>query len=261
MQLSASPMGQYVPIDSPVHRLDPRAKLFMLVLLVSAVFVSDDPLSLGLCTLAFFGAMALSRLSWRAVLRSSRPILFLVAFTFVFNIVSELWMGRPTALALVRGGLTALRLTVLMLFALLLPLTTAPLELADGLERLLHPLVRFGFPAHECAMMVGVALRFIPLLMEETDRIIRAQLSRGARLDQGGLVRRVMAFFPVLIPLFVIVFRRADELALAMEARGYRGGEGRTRRCPLAWKTSDTCAAALTVCAVALLLAARRFWL
>ena len=142
-----------------------------------------------------------------------------------------------------------------------LPLTTAPLELADGLERLLHPLARFGFPAHECAMMVGVALRFIPLLMEETDRIIRAQLSRGARLDQGGLVRRVMAFFSVLIPLFVIVFRRADEMALAMEARGYRGGEGRTRRCPLAWKTSDTCAAALTVCAVALLLAARRFWL
>ena len=110
-------------------------------------------------------------------------------------------------------------------------------------------------------MMVGVALRFIPLLMEETDRIIWVQLSRGARLDQGGLVRRVMAFFPVLIPLFVIVFRRADEMALAMEARGYRGGEGRTRRRPLAWKTSDMCVAVLTVCGVALLLAARRFWL
>ena len=261
MSLSSLSLGQYVPIDSPVHRLDPRGKLLMLLFLVSAVFVSADPLSLGVCVLALCGALACARLSWRAMLRSSRPILFLVAFTFVFNVVSELWMGRPTGLALFRGGFTALRLTVLMLFALLLPLTTAPLELADGLERLLHPLVRFGFPAHEGAMMVGVALRFIPLLMEETDRIIRAQLSRGARLDQGGLVRRVMAFFPVLIPLFVIVFRRADEMALAMEARGYRGGEGRTRRRPLVWKTSDTYAAALTVCAVALLLAARRFWL
>ncbi len=261
MYLSAMPMGQYVPLDSPVHRLDPRAKLLMLVLLVSAVFVSADPLSLGLCILALWGAVALSRLSWRTILRSSRPVLFLVAFTFVFNVVSELWTGRPPGIALLRGGFTALRLAVLMLFALLLPLTTAPLELADGLERLLSPFARWGFPAHECAMMVGVALRFIPLLMEETDRIIRAQLSRGARLDQGGLFRRVMAFFPVLIPLFVIVFRRADEMALAMEARGYRGGEGRTRRRPLSWKKSDTGATISVVCSVAAFLAWRRFWL
>ena len=261
MSLSSLSLGQYVPIDSPVHRLDPRGKLLMLLFLVSAVFVSVDPLSLGVCVLALCGAVACARLSWRAVLRSSRPILFLVAFTFLFNVVSELWMGRPAWGALARGGLTALRLTVLMLFALLLPLTTAPLELADGLERLLQPLARFGFPSHECAMMVGIALRFIPLLMEETDRIIRAQLSRGARLDQGGLIWRVLAFFPVLIPLFVIVFRRADEMALAMEARGYRGGEGRTRRCPLVWKRSDTAAAALTVGSVVLFLLVRRFWL
>ena len=261
MSLSSLSLGQYVPIDSPVHRLDPRGKLLMLLFLVSAVFVSADPLSLGVCVLALCGSVACARLSWRAVLRSSRPILFLVAFTFLFNVVSELWMGRPAWGALARGGLTALRLTVLMLFALLLPLTTAPLELADGLERLLHPLARFGFPSHECAMMVGIALRFIPLLMEETDRIIRAQLSRGARLDQGGMLRRVLAFFPVLIPLFVIVFRRADEMALAMEARGYRGGEGRTRRCPLVWKSSDTAAAALTVGSVVLFLLVRRLWL
>ena len=261
MYLSVIPMGQYVPLESPVHRMDPRAKLFLLVLLVSAVFASADPLSLAFCILALFGVVALARLSWRTILRSSRPVLFLVAFTFVFNVVSELWMERPPGLALVRGGLTALRLAVLMLFALLLPLTTAPLELADGLERLLHPLSRWGFPAHECAMMVGVALRFIPLLMEETDRIIRAQLSRGARLDQGGPVRRVMAFFPVLIPLFVIVFRRADEMALAMEARGYRGGEGRTRRRPLLWKKSDTGATILVAGSVALFLLARGLWL
>ncbi|MDO4786010.1 MAG: energy-coupling factor transporter transmembrane protein EcfT [Fretibacterium sp.] len=261
MYLSATSMGQYVPIDSPVHRLDPRAKLLGLVLLVSAVFASSDPLSLGICILALFGIVFLSGLPWRTILRSSRPILFLVAFTLVFNVVSELWMGRSLGGSLARGGLTALRLMVLMLFAVLLPLTTAPLELADGLERLLRPLARFGFPSHECAMMTGVALRFIPLLMEETDRIIRAQLSRGARLDQGGIVRRVMAFFPVLIPLFVIVFRRADEMALAMEARGYRGGEGRTKRRPLCWKKSDTGATICTVCFVVLLLLLRRFWL
>lgn len=261
MYLSAMPMGQYVPLDSPVHRLDPRAKLLLLVVLVSVVFVSADPISLGLCALALCGVVALSRISWSAILRSSRPIFFLVSFTFFFNIVSELWMGHLLYAGLGRSVLTALRLMVLMLFALMLPLTTAPLELADGLERLLSPLSRWGFPAHECAMMVGIALRFIPLLMEETDRIIRAQLSRGARLDQGGIVRRVLAFFPVLIPLFVIVFRRADEMALAMEARGYRGGEGRTRRNPLIWKKGDTGAVTLTVCSVVLFLFLRRFWL
>jgi len=122
----------------------------------------------------------------------------------------------------------------------LLPLTTAPLELADGLDAMLSPLGRVGFPAHECAMMIGMALRFIPLLMQETDKIIRAQVSRGARLDQGNIFQRVRAFVPVLIPLFIIIFRRADEIAEAMEARGYEGGEGRTRRKPLVWKKQDT---------------------
>ena len=127
-----------------------------------------------------------------------------------------------------------------MLFAVILPLTTAPLELADGLDSLLRPLSKIGFPSHECSMMIGMALRFIPLLMQETDKIIRAQLSRGARLDQGNLFQRTKAFLPVLIPLFVIIFRRAEEIAIAMEARGYDGGEGRTRRKPLVWNFNDT---------------------
>ena len=122
----------------------------------------------------------------------------------------------------------------------MLPLTTAPLELADGLDSLFRPFARIGFPAHECSMMIGMALRFIPLLMHEADKIMKAQLSRGAKLDQGNLFQRVMAFFPVLIPLFIIIFRRADEIAVAMEARGYDGGEGRTRRKPLIWSLNDT---------------------
>ncbi|MCR5347205.1 MAG: energy-coupling factor transporter transmembrane protein EcfT [Fretibacterium sp.] len=233
------PLGQYVPTGSPVHRLDPRAKLFSLLLLVSAVFTSKTPLSLGVWGLALVGLVALARLPWRSVLRSCRPIFWLAAFTFLFNTGTLLRNGGPLLPALLGGGFVAFRLLVLMAFAVLLPLTTAPLELADALEALLLPLSRFGFPAHECALMVGMTLRFIPLLMEETDRITRAQLSRGARLDQGGVFRRVMAFLPVLIPLFVIIFRRADEMALAMEARGY-DGQGRTRRHPLCWRRADT---------------------
>ncbi|MBQ9564697.1 MAG: energy-coupling factor transporter transmembrane protein EcfT, partial [Synergistaceae bacterium] len=169
-----------------------------------------------------------------------------------------LWRGDGVIRALLTGGFAALRLLTLMLFSVLLPLTTAPLELADGVEELFRPLARWGFPAHECAMMIGMTLRFIPLLMTETDRIMKAQLSRGAKLDQGGLFRRVVAFFPVLIPLFIIIFRRADEVALAMEARGYQGGEGRTRRRPLRWTKKDTGAVLLCVGFVSLFFFARR---
>ena len=247
MNFSSMSMGQYVPRDSFVHRLDPRAKLISILFLVSAVFAVPDALSLGCCAVVLCGLVALSHLPWGALMRSSRPIFFLAVLTFLFHVVPSLRDEEPVRAALLRGGFVSLRLLILMFFAVLLPLTTAPLELSDGLEQLLGPMGRLGFPAHECGMMVGMALRFIPLLMEETDRILRAQLSRGARLDQGGLVDRIRAFLPVLIPLFVIIFRRADEIALAMEARGYSGGGGRTRRCPLRWKKSDTGATILCV--------------
>jgi energy-coupling factor transport system permease protein len=248
-------MGQYVPVRSFVHSLDPRAKLISLVGIVAALFPADEPVSLSCYALALWGAIGLSHLSLRMVLKSCRPVVFLAFFTFAFNAGAVLWetgAGVEKALpsALGAGAIAASRLLLLVFFAVLLPLTTAPLELADGFESLLSPLKRFGFPAHECAMMMGVALRFIPLLMDETDRIVKAQLSRGAELDQGGVVRRMLAFFPVLIPLFVIIFRRAEELALAMEARGYRGGEGRTRRRPLVWKKSDTGATISVVCVI-----------
>jgi energy-coupling factor transport system permease protein len=235
-------MGQYVPVRSFVHSLDPRAKLFSLAAIVAALFPMDEPVSLACWTLARWGLIRLSHLSPGMVLRSCRPVLFLAFFTFAFNAGALLWgaAAEEPLHALGVGAIAASRLLLLVFFAVLLPLTTAPLELADGFESLLSPFKRFGFPAHECAMMMGVALRFIPLLMDETDRIVKAQLSRGAELDQGGAVRRMLAFFPVLIPLFVIIFRRADELALAMEARGYRGGAGRTRRRPLVWKKSDS---------------------
>lgn len=234
-------LGQYIPTGSAIHRLDPRAKLFALLFVISAIFPAKNLLQLGFWTVLLIIVVHASKISWRIVLGAARPVFFLVAFTFVFNLVAVAWNGEFSQ-ALFRALFTSSRLLVLMLFAVMLPLTTAPLELADGLDSLLRPLEKIGFPAHESAMMIGMALRFIPLLMQETDKIIRAQLSRGARLDQGNLFRRVTAFFPVLIPLFIIIFRRADEIAIAMEARGYDGGAGRTRRKPLIWKNCDTLA-------------------
>ena len=247
MYFSNIALGQYIPTGSFIHRLDPRAKLFSLLLIISAIFPAQDVIALSLWTALLFLTVHVSKISWRLVLFSSKPIMFLVIFTFIFNMITISW-NKTLAQGLYTSLFTASRLLVLMMFAVLLPLTTAPLELADGLDALLSPLGRFGFPAHECAMMIGMALRFIPLLMQETDKIIRAQLSRGARLDQGNIFQRVKAFIPVLIPLFVIIFRRAEEVAIAMEARGYSGGAGRTRRKPLVWHMKDT--VILVLCAV-----------
>ncbi|MBQ7217403.1 MAG: energy-coupling factor transporter transmembrane protein EcfT [Synergistaceae bacterium] len=232
-------IGQYIPTGSFLHRLDPRAKLFSLLMIISAIFPSEGIFALMFWIFLLFLAVHTSKVSWLIVLQSARPVMFLVAFTFVFNLIAASW-SRNFVQGVYTAVFTASRLLVLMMFAVLLPLTTAPLELADGLDAMLSPLGRVGFPAHECAMMIGMALRFIPLLMQETDKIIRAQVSRGARLDQGNIFQRVKAFVPVLIPLFIIIFRRADEIAEAMEARGYEGGEGRTRRKPLVWKKQDT---------------------
>ena len=239
MYFSNISLGQYIPTGSFIHRLDPRAKLFSLLLIISAIFPSKGVIALGVWILLLCLAVHTSKISWRIILRSSRPVMFLVVFTFVFNLIAASWRGDFVQ-GVYTAVFTASRLLVLMMFAVLLPLTTAPLELSDGLDAMLSPLGRFGFPAHDCAMMIGMALRFIPLLMQETDKIIRAQVSRGARLDQGNIFQRVKAFVPVLIPLFIIIFRRADEIAEAMEARGYEGGEGRTRRKPLVWKKQDT---------------------
>jgi len=237
-------MGQYVPVDSPVHSLDSRAKMLMLVVVMVAVFPSGDLLSLSFCALALYGIVRLSGLSLFMLARSCRPVFFLALFTLVFNVMAALWGSEWGVSEFQRGFgagiVAAFRLLLLVSFAMLLPLTTPPLSLADGMEFVLSPLKRFGFPVHECAMMMSIALRFLPLLMEETDRIVKAQLSRGARIDQGNFIKRMLAFLPVIIPLFIVIFKRSDELALAMEARGYRGGEGRTRRRPLNWKKNDT---------------------
>ncbi|MBR1487104.1 MAG: energy-coupling factor transporter transmembrane protein EcfT [Synergistaceae bacterium] len=248
MFLSNINLGQYVPTGSIIHKLDPRAKLFSLIFIISGIFPAKNFFQIAFWIFSLVAIVKISKISWRVLLRSARPIFFLVIFTFIFNLVAD-YFARDLSTAIYRAFFTSIRLIILMMFAIMLSLTTAPLELADGLDSLLKPFAKIGFPAHECSMMIGMALRFIPLLMQETDKIIRAQLSRGAKLDQGNLFQRVMAFFPILIPLFIIIFRRADEIAIAMEARGYDGGEGRTRRKPLVWNFRDTIALIISILA------------
>ncbi|MBQ9573674.1 MAG: energy-coupling factor transporter transmembrane protein EcfT [Synergistaceae bacterium] len=242
--------GQYISTGSFIHRLDPRAKLLSLLIIISAVFPSKTFWGVMIWTLILSALVSASKLSWRTVIKTSKPVFFLAVFTFVFNLGAGYFRNMSVTGSLLEALFTAFRLVILMMFAVMLPLTTSPLELADGIGLMLRPLERFRFPANECAMMIGMAIRFIPLLMQETDKIMRAQLSRGARLGQGNIFRRVKAFLPILIPLLIIIFRRADEIAVAMEARGYNGGKGRTRRKPLRWKIYDTLA--VTVCAVSI---------
>jgi len=241
-----------------VHRLDPRCKILSVMVLLTGIFLASHPSVFAAWGCLLAALAALSNLPFRLVLRSAKPVLILVFFTAIIHVFFT--DGTPVVefgfVSITREGIVAavymgLRLLFLVLFASFLTLTTKPMELADGLERLFSPLARWGFPAHELAMMMTIALRFIPTLLDETDRIMKAQLARGAAFDRGNLWKRLKAFLPVLIPLFVIVFQRAEDLATAMEARCYRGGEGRTRMFPLRWKSSDTLAGLIVLGIVA----------
>lgn len=250
MYLTNMNLGQYIPTGSFIHKLDPRAKLFSFLLIISAVFPSKTFLGVMIWLAVLAGMVRASKISWQAMFQSAKPVMFLAVFTFLFNFAAGCFRENSMMTALLGAVFMSSRLVILMMFAVMLPLTTSPLELADGLNELLRPLERFKFPANECSMMISMALRFIPMLMQETDRIIRAQLSRGARLDQGNIFQRTKAFMPVLIPLLIIIFRRADDIAIAMEARGYDGGKGRTRRKPLIWKRNDTLAVMVCIAGV-----------
>jgi len=239
--------GQYVPADSFVHNIDPRSKIIGTVVLLTGIFLVKHPSAFAVWSAILIAVILMSKLSVKLVLNSVKPIMILVLFTVFIHFFFTggeplLKMGfvKITYEGVRMGVYMGLRLLFLILFASLLTLTTSPIELADGLESIFSPLKKVGFPAHELAMMMTIALRFIPTLLDETDRIMKAQLARGADLDRGNLWKRLKAFIPVLIPLFVIVFQRADDLAIAMEARCYKGGKGRTRMYPLEWKGRDT---------------------
>ncbi len=230
-------LGQYVPVTSPVHALDARAKMALVVALTIALFSVDGWSGLGSLGVAVAASVVVSNVPWRVALRGIRALGILLAFTLFAHAL--VWNGaRPLVAAgplgvsetgLFTGLFFAMRIVVLVVGTSLLTLTTTPVDLTDGLEAVMRPLGRVGFPAHDVAMMLTVALRFIPTTAEEAEKIVTAQAARGARFDSGGPLARARAYVPVLIPLFVSLFRRADELATAMEARCYRGGEGRTR--------------------------------
>ena len=229
-------LGQFFPGDSLLHRLDPRTKIVLLFFFLAAIFVFDSPLAYAALTAFTAALIAVSRVPPFLMLKALKPLSWIIAFTFVIHLVStpgdaffHVWLFDLTWQGAAKGFFIALRLALLILLSALLTYTTSPLALTDALETLMQPAKRVGVPAHEIAMMMTIALRFVPTLIEEADKIMKAQQARGADFTEGSVIERVKGFVPVLVPLFISAFRRADDLALAMEARCYRGGVGRTQ--------------------------------
>jgi len=254
--------GQYVPVESPIHRLDPRTKILATLVLAVVVFLAHGIGGLAAYAALLAALILASRIPVGYVLHGLRPVFVLLALTFVLQIIFEPPGGHVIfhrgPIAITKEGLTlavyyALRFALLIVATSLMTFTTSPVELTDGLERLLRPFRRIGVPAHELALMMTIALRFIPTLIEETDKIMKAQMARGAEFNQGSIVRRARALVPLLVPLFIGAFRRAEALALAMEARGYRGGDGRTRMTELVLRPRDYAAFAVLVAVAGLL--------
>lgn len=240
--------GRYVPGDSILHRMDPRSKLIIVFLFVIVVFIANNVLTYGVLAAYTFIMVGLSRIPLRFLYGGLKPVFFLVIFTFLLHIfmtkegdvIFELGWLQIYEEGLRQGIFISLRFLLLILITSLLTLTTTPIEITDGLETLLNPLKKFKFPVHELALMMSISLRFIPTLMQETDKIMKAQTARGVEYNSGPIKDRIKAIVPLLIPLFISSFKRAEELAVAMEARGYKGGEGRTKYRQLTWGRPDT---------------------
>ena len=230
-------LGQFFPGTSFIHRLDPRTKLVMLVVYIVALFMAESWISYGVMLVFLLGCIAISRIPLKSILNGMKPMVMILIFTAVLNVFmtkgETVWLHwyfiKITKEGVVRAIFMAVRILMLVTGTFLLTYTTSPIALTDGLESLLAPLKKIKLPVHELAMMMCIALRFIPTLIEETDKIMSAQKARGADFESGGLIQRVKALVPILIPLFISSFRRADELATAMECRCYHGGEGRTK--------------------------------
>ena len=250
-------LGQYFPGDTVVHRLDPRIKILVALLFLVAVFVVRTMWGFFALAVLFILIIALAKIGPVTILRCIRPLLFISIFTFVLNILfysgqTIYWQWGFLTISkegIEKAVFIAIRLVLLIVATSLLTLTTSPMQLTDGMESLLSPLKKIKFPVHEMAMMLSIAIRFIPTLVEETDRIMKAQTARGAELDSGNLLKKAKNMIPLLVPLFVGAFKRADELALAMESRCYHGDEGRTRMKVLHLKRMDIWALILMLAA------------
>ena len=241
--------GQYYPGDSFIHRLDPRTKLGGTVLFIISVFLFNTIPGYLVATVFLAAMIRISRIPLKVVFKGLKPLLFILVFTAFFNIVFtpgevvwKVWKITVTKEGLILAGKMAIRLIYLVLGSSLMTLTTTPNQLTDGMERSLRPLNVLHVPVHEIAMMMSIALRFIPILMEETDKIMKAQIARGADFETGNIIQKAKNMIPLLVPLFISAFRRANDLAMAMEARCYHGGDHRTQMKPLHYHKNDAIA-------------------
>ena len=240
-------LGQYFPGQSVIHRLDPRTKLIMLVVYIVALFLAESWVSYGLMLVFLVTVIWLSTIPLKSILRGMKPLVMILIFTGVLNlfftqegeVIFHFWILTVTTGGLTRAVMMMSRILMLITGTFLLTYTTSPIALTDGLESLMKPLKKIGVPVHELSMMMCIALRFIPTLIEETDKIMCAQKARGADFETGSLMERAKALIPILVPLFISAFRRADELATAMECRCYQGGEGRTKMKLLRYHRED----------------------
>jgi len=260
-------LGQYFPGETFVHRLDPRTKLLLMIAYITALFMAKGFPAYGFMLVVLVTCLAVSKIKPKAVLRGLRPIFIIICITVVLNIFfirGETVLFQYHFIVITQEGvLTAVfmaaRLMMLIISTFLLTYTTSPITLTDGLERMLSPLKRIKLPVHEFAMMMSIALRMIPTLIEEADKIMSAQKSRGADFETGGLIKRAKAILPLIIPLFISAFRRADELATAMESRCYHGGEGRTKMKVLRFASRDFVALLFGACVIAAVVLLGRF--
>ena len=244
-------LGQFFPGFSPLHKLDPRTKIILAVLFIVAVFLASNPVTFLFLLFVTVFLVAISRISFSVVLRGIKPVFFILIFTTVINVfltegegapLLEFWVIKIYKEGIIRAVFMSVRVIILIIgTSMLLTYTTSPIALTDGIESLLKPLKRIGVPVHLFAMMMTIALRFIPTLVEETEKIMNAQKSRGADFTSGSIVKRAKALIPLLVPLFVSSFKRAEELATAMECRCYRGDKNRTKFNELKYKPRDFC--------------------
>lgn len=258
-------LGQFFPGESFIHKMDPRAKIIAATIFIASIFVAESYWAYGLIIAFTFFCIYLTKLPVRLLWKAVKPLWIIIVFTMLIHVFTTpgtvIWKFHfleITEEGLIRGTFLTTRLVFLILFSSLLTYTTSPIVLTDGIEQLLNPFKRIGVPAHELAMMMTIALRFIPTLLEETDRIMKAQAARGADFMTGSLMKRAKNMIPILVPLFISAFRRADDLATAMEARCYRGGENRTRLHKLLLTWRDYVGIAVVV-VVALALIGLRF--
>ena len=259
-------IGQYYPADSVLHKLDPRVKLAATLIFIISLFVFRSPEAYMAATVFLGAVIYISKVPLKFMMRGLKSIILLLMITVVFNLfltpgtaVIRIWRLQITKEGIVTAVSMAVRLIYLIVGASVMTLTTTPNDLTDGLEKALTPLKKIRVPVHEISMMMSIALRFIPILLEETDKIMKAQMARGADFESGNLIQRAKAMLPILVPLFVSAFRRANDLAMAMEARCYHGGDGRTKMKPLRYKGRDRLAYALTLLYVVIIFAVGRF--